>query len=61
MNDEVSICTDVLQLQKNKMGTKITIGAAWDLVGEIYSGEKIAMLLIIDKVKLDEAKKKLIY
>jgi hypothetical protein len=47
-SSKVMVCPNCTQIKISKQGTKITMGAAGDLVGAIASGKITPLLILVD-------------
>ena len=58
-NMDIRLGTDVVELKKVKSGTKVTMGAAGDVVTPVFLGELVPCLLLYNKKQFDDLKAKM--
>lgn len=58
-NLDIRIGTDLLEMKYVKAGTKVTMGAPGNIIGQLFNGELVACLLMYNKKQFDEMKRKL--
>jgi hypothetical protein len=49
----VGVCTDFVEAKTAKGGGHVTIGVPKEVVTQLFMGERVAILLIVDKKEYD--------